>query len=196
MRNSPRADRKSGGLSSSSAGGEPRKRSPAVRRRAALAGVNLSGVDFMYCSLSICACFNEVQSDQLEASTTAKPGVSFIKTNEGLKLHSRFDALNGDKLLFRTHLLATADPAARKRPGRSRLFPRADGQPGRSHLPESLPLRIALRPPELADIEDSDDEAAIARPFAAIGRDAHEMPDPVDCLDGLYDCLAARGHAR
>ena len=63
-------------------------------------------------------------------------------------------------------------------------------------MPESLPLRIAFRPPELADIEDSDDEAAITCPFAAIGRDAHEMPDPVDCLDGLYDCLAARGHAR
>src|SRR5437764_14829217 len=99
-------------------------------------------------------------------------------------------------MLVRSHLLATADPAAGKRLGPLSLCPRADGQPGRSHLPESLPLRIALRPPELADIEDSDDEAAITRPFAAIGRDAHEMPDPVDCLDGLYDCLAARGHAR
>src|SRR5206468_12389937 len=57
-------------------------------------------------------------------------------------------------------------------------------------------LRIALRPPELADIEDSDDEAAITCPFPAIGRDAHEMPDPVDCLDGPYDCLATRGDAR
>src|SRR5207248_9872102 len=51
-------------------------------------------------SHSICASFNEVQSDQLEASTTAKPGVSFIKTNEGLKLHSRFDALNGISCYF------------------------------------------------------------------------------------------------
>src|SRR5207244_9650544 len=111
----------------------------------------------------ICACFNEVQPDQLEASTTVKPGVSFIKTNEGLKLHSRFDALNGDKLLFRTHLLVIADPAARKRPGRLRLFSRADGHPGRSHLPESLPLRIALRPTKRTDIENVDDEATITR---------------------------------
>src|SRR5205814_2391932 len=57
-------------------------------------------------------------------------------------------------------------------------------------------LRIVLRPPELADIEDSDDEAAITCPFPTIGRDAHEMPDPVDCLDGPYDCLATRGDAR
>jgi hypothetical protein len=49
---------------------------------------------------------------------------------------------------------------------------------------------------ERADIEDGDDEAAITRPLAAIRRDAHEMPDPVNCLDGFYACLATRGDAR
>src|SRR5207248_8886456 len=70
------------------------------------------------------------------------------------------------------------------------------GSPGGLTCRRVCPSELLSGPPELADIEDSDDEAAIARPFAAIGRDAHEMPDPVDCLDGLYDCLAARGHAR
>src|SRR6266478_7681706 len=51
MRNSPRADRKSGGLSASSAGGEARKRSPAARRRAAFSGVHFTGVAFTFASL-------------------------------------------------------------------------------------------------------------------------------------------------
>jgi hypothetical protein len=49
---------------------------------------------------------------------------------------------------------------------------------------------------ERADIEDGDDEAAITRAFAAIGRNAHEMPDPAARLDGLYHRLATCGDAR
>ncbi len=64
-------------------------------------------------------------------------------------------------------------------------------------MPEEFALlRIGLRPTKRTDIENVDDEATITRPFAAIGRDAHEMPDPVDRLDGPYDCLATRGHPR
>jgi hypothetical protein len=49
---------------------------------------------------------------------------------------------------------------------------------------------------ERTDIEDGDDETTITRPLAAIGRDAHEMPDSVHRLDGFYACLATRGDAR
>ena len=54
----------------------------------------------------------------------------------------------------------------------------------------------ALCPVERADIEDRDDEAAIACAFAVIGSDAHEMPDTTACLDGLHDRLAICRDAR
>ena len=49
---------------------------------------------------------------------------------------------------------------------------------------------------ERTDIEDGDDETTITRSLAAIGRDAHEMPDSVHRLDGFHACLATCGDAR
>src|SRR5205814_5237147 len=66
MRNSPRAVRKSGGLSASSAGAEARKRTPAVRRRAALAGVNFKAVAFMFASMkAMRSIFHAVSGNKL-----------------------------------------------------------------------------------------------------------------------------------
>src|SRR4029077_9630252 len=88
MRNSPRADRKSGGLSASSAGGEARKRSPAVRRRAALAGVDSKPVAFMFASL-------KAISSILHAISGNKPRFQIVFPGHPIQL-SEIDQVDWD----------------------------------------------------------------------------------------------------
>ena len=96
--------------------------------------------------------------------------------------------VSANKRLFRSYL---------PKRDQVRLFPRPDRGAEAVSLPGKFAFpRIALRPVERTDVEDGDDEAAITRPLAAIGRDAHEMPDPLDRLESFYACLAARGDAR
>src|SRR5207248_8970836 len=93
--------------------------------------------------------------------------------------------VSANKRLFRSYL-----------PERDQVgsFRAPDGAAEAVSLPGKFAFpRIALRPVERTDVEDGDDEAAITRPLAAIGRDAHEMPDPLDRLESFYACLAARG---
>src|SRR5437773_143103 len=95
MRNSPMADRKSATLDALPGDGRARKRSFALRRKAALAGMDLNAVAFIGAAVS-----------------------QRLPLFEG----STFDALNGNKLLFQKYLLISVDPPTRKRPSRLRLF--------------------------------------------------------------------------